>query len=220
MLNKLLLPMNLQFFSEDTGTATTGAETGAAQADPVQEPAGAQTETPKTFTEQELQAEADRRVSKALETFQRDKLPSLLEKAKTEAEQLAKMSADQKAEHERKQAQADFEQRMADVTKRELRLEAHKILNEKGLPVELLDVIPYGNADECKLGIEAVEKAFRQAVENGVNARFKTSEPPKQPTGQGNSNYETKLVEARKTGNQLAASQIIREAAENGINLR
>lgn len=85
----------------------------------------------KTYTEAELQSEADRRVTKALETFKTKELPGLIKSAQTEAEKLAKMTADEKAKHEREKAEAEYNERLQKLTRGELRLEAHKTLTER-----------------------------------------------------------------------------------------
>ena len=174
---------------EEITTATLGTEVGAAPADPAQNPEGQQQETLKTYTEAELNAEADRRATKAaqtaIENFKQKELKGIIENAKTEAEQLAKMTAEQKAEHERKQQERTFaeekaalEKRAQEITKHELKIEAHKTLVEKKLPVELLEVLQYTDAEACNSSIVSVEKAFRAAVEDEVNKRFKGNPPP------------------------------------------
>lgn len=180
----------------ETTNATLGTEAGAAiapAADPAQNQEGQQQENQqqevKTFTEAELQAEADRRATKAaqtaIENFKAKELPGMLANAKTEAEQLAKMTAEQKAEHERNQQQLSIEKakeeldkRAQEITKHELKIEAHKTLIEKKLPVELLDTLIYTDADACNASINAVEAAFKTAVEKEVNERFKGNPPP------------------------------------------
>lgn len=199
------LPVNLRFFNETSGAATQGADTGAAQADPAQNQEGqTQEQAVKTFTEAEVQAETDRKVTKAVETalknYQEKVLPDLLTKAKTEAEQLAKMTAEQKADHERSQAAAALatekealDKRAQEITKHELKIEAHKTLVEKKLPVELLDTLQYTDADACNASIVAVETAFKLAVEKEVNERFKGNPPPK---GGGTVNERDAILKA------------------------
>lgn len=136
-----------------------------------------------------MQSEFDRRIDKAIETA-REKWQTeheeKLERAKTEAEKLAKMNAEQRAEHERQQREDELAKREADITRRELRASTIDELVEKGLPISLADIINYTDADSTKASIEAVEKAFRQAVEDGVNERLKGN-PPRGGGGGGKS---------------------------------
>ena len=171
-----LFKINLGYFGEGESSEAESQENGNQE-----ENQGEQQEE-KTYSQKELdallQSETDKRVNQALENFKAKDLPKLLSGAKAEAEKLAKMNADQKAEYERKQQEELLSQREAEVTRKELKIEAHKIFTEKGLPVDLLDVLKYDDAESCNQSIDALEKAFRQAVEKGVNERLK-GEPPK-----------------------------------------
>lgn len=128
-----------------------------------------------------FQAEFDRRMTKGIETakakWQQD-ADARLADARTEAEKLAKMTAEQKAEHDRQKRDKELTEREATLVKRELRAQAAETLAQKGLPAALLDVIAYDSADGCNASITAVEAAFRAAVQSGVEERMK-GKPPK-----------------------------------------
>ena len=128
------------------------------------------------------QAEFDRRVAKALET-QKGKLDKdyadKLAAQKTEAEKLARMNAEQKAEYERQKHEDELARREADITRRELRAEALNQLGEKKLPTKLADILDYSSADACTKSIESVTAAFQEAVAEGVAAATKGGKPPK-----------------------------------------
>jgi hypothetical protein len=155
-----------------------------------------------TFTP-EQQAEVDRilgeRLGKAQSKWEKD-MQSKLDEAKTEAEKLAKMNADQKAEYEKQKREEGLTQREMEITRRELRATALETLAEKGLPKGLADIINYADAESTKTSIEAVEKAFRQAVEDGVNDRLK-GEPPKNGGG-GESISDPFLAKLQKYENK------------------
>lgn len=127
------------------------------------------------------QAEFDRRVSKALETA-RSKQQQSVDNAVSEALKLQKMTDDQKAAYAQQQAQKQLAQKEAELTRRELRLNAIDILNGKGLPVELADALSYTTAEECDQSIKSVAKAFEKAVSKAVNERLR-QEPPKAGDG-------------------------------------
>lgn len=159
--------------TETTATAeeTTAVETTQA------------TPTAKTFTQEELNAIIDKR----LERERRD-AQARIDKAVTEAQKLAKMSADERAEHERQELQKKLSEREAEITRRELRAEAKSQLSDKGLPVELAEVLPYTDADTTNAALVAVEKVFRAAVEKGVTERLKGNAPKvSQPAPHGDS---------------------------------
>jgi hypothetical protein len=149
---------------EQNTVETTAIETTA-----VKEQA---TPTAKTFTQEELNAIIDKRLER-----ERKDAQARIDKAVTEAQKLAKMNAEERLEHERKAREAALKEREAEITKRELRAEAKSQLSDKGLPVELAEVLPYTDADTTNAALAAVEKVFRQAVEKGVNERLKGNAP-------------------------------------------
>lgn len=130
----------------------------------------------------EQQAKIDALIAKTIakERANRDKD---IEAAKTEAEKLAKMNADQKAEYESKKREDEITKRESEITRRELRASALETLAEKGLPKQLADILVFTDAESTNTSLDAVEKAFREAVEAGVNDRLR-SDPP----GGGGSN--------------------------------
>lgn len=144
-------------------------------------------------------AEYDRRVSKSLETAKSKwdaEKNEAVENARLEAEKLAKMTADQKAEHERQKLEKALSDREKAVTARELKAEALGILADKGMPVSLAEVLDYTDAEKCKASIEAVEKAFQQSVEASVNERLKGTPPP---AGGGQGGMDSNLASVRKS---------------------
>jgi len=161
---------------------TTAIETTAAaeETTAVKEQA---TPPAKTFTQDELNAIIDKRLER-----ERKDAQARIDKAVTEAQKLAKMSADERAEHERQELQKKLAEREAEITKRELRAEAKSQLSDKGLPVELAEVLPYTDADTTNAALVAVEKVFRAAVEKGVTERLKGNAPKvSQPAPHGDS---------------------------------
>jgi phenylalanyl-tRNA synthetase alpha subunit len=145
----------------------------------------------KTFTQTDLDAIITKRLER-----ERKEAETRIKAAVTEAQKLAKMSADERMEHERAEREKELKNRETEITKRELRAEAKSQLHDKGLPVELADVLPYTDAETTNTALEAVEKVFRAAVEKGINERLKGN-PPKvnTPTVTGDSVQD----EIRKT---------------------
>lgn len=149
----------------------------------------------KTFDDilgdKKYQSEFDKRVAKALETakskWETEKATEL-ENAKTEAQKLAKMNADQKAEYEQQKKLDELTKREKDITTRELKAQAYETLAEKNLPKELIGTLNFESAENCNASIEAVEKAFQSAVEKAVNDKLRGGNPPK---GGQNNNQST-----------------------------
>lgn len=146
-----------------------------------------QTETnqsEKTFTQKDVDKLIQERVAR-----EQAKWEKKVQDERTEAEKLAKMNADQKAEYEKQKREDELAKREKDITTRELRATAYETLAEKNLPKELVDILNYESAETCNKSIEAVEKAFQSAVEKAVNDKLRGGNPPK--GGQGSNNQST-----------------------------
>lgn len=169
--------MNLQFFAEPTPEPTPDPEPA-----PAPEPATEPQSQPQSFDDllknKDYQAEFDRRVQKALGTA-KEKWTVLMDDKLSEADKLAKMNKEEKAEYLRQKQEKELKDREAAITRRELMAEAKNTLAEKKLPVGLAEVLNYGDADSCSKSIEAVEKAFQEAVQAAVEEKLKGGTPPK-----------------------------------------
>lgn len=190
---KRRFPVNLQFFGHD-GDGDGGNDGSGTDGDEGQEGVGSAggdsgNEPPKTKTFDELlaegnyQAEFDRRVQKALGTA-KEKWEALMDDKLSEAEKLAKMNKEEKAEYMRQKKEKELAEKEASITRRELMAEAKNTLAEKELPVALAEVLNYADADSCNKSIAAVEKAFQEAVQAAVEKKLKGGTPPKKaPSG-------------------------------------
>ena len=170
--NNDLFKMNLQLFGED-------------------EPQKPQTDTqtePQTEPQQErmfTQAEMDAAIANRLSRYKRDedkRIEEAKQAARSEAEKLAKMNAEQRAEHDRQEAERaakareeEITRREAELTRRELKATAMDELAKRKLPGGLLDILNYSDADACSASIATVEKAWRECVQQGVNERIAQS---------------------------------------------
>ena len=198
------LIMNLQLFglgqvsrpflNADSGEGNGGAGTGAdnsngeGRTDENQNSDEGDKSFDDILKDKKYQSEFDKRVAKALETARgkwETDYQAKVEEAKTEAEKLAKMNAEQKAKYAEEKRVAELEKREKDITTRELRATAFETLAEKNLPKELVDILNYSDAEQCNKSIEAVEKAFQTAVERAVNEKLRGKQTPNKG-GQGN----------------------------------
>ncbi|GIP57905.1 DUF4355 domain-containing protein [Paenibacillus woosongensis] len=207
--SKFRIPLNLQLFGDDEDS-NDDADKGDDDKDE-----GKKKDDEITFTP-EQQARIDALIAKTI-AKERSKAEADVEKAKTEAEKLAKMNADQKAEYERQQREAKLAEREAEITKRELRASALETLAEKGLPKGLADILNYTDADSTKESLEAVETAFRAAVEAGVNERLKGN-----PPGGGGGNRGAGQVNPwkKETFNLTEQGRILRDNPELAKQLK
>lgn len=187
------LPMKLQFFAEGDdagaeggnggGAGNEGGEGGNAGDEGGKEP-------PPSFDDLLKgghQAEFDRRVQKAVNTAltkAQEKWQAFTDDKLSEAEKLAKMTKEEKMDYQRQKKEKELADKEAAITRRELMAEAKNTLAEKKLPATLAEVLNYTDADSCSKSIEAVEKAFQEAVQATVEEKLKGGTPPKKaPSG-------------------------------------
>lgn len=132
--------------------------------------------TPKTYTEAEvqemLQRETDRRVSSALKKQQRT-----FEDKIAEADKLRGMDEAQRKDYEYEKKVQELEQREKEFNLAQNKLEASKVLSNRGLPVEFVDYIVADDADTMMENITTFEKAFKSAVADEVARRISAPTP-------------------------------------------
>ena len=203
------IPLNLQHFAEpgDGAGADGGNGSGAGGEGNEGDPGAGEGNNPPSFDDllkNGHQEEFDRRVQEAVNTAltnAQQKWQALTDDKLSEAEKLAKMNKEEKAQYLQQKKEKEIAAREAAVTRKELMAEAKGTLAEKKLPVELAEVLNYTDADSCNNSIAAVEKAFQEAVEAGVQERLKGGTPPTKPPSADDTDL-TKQVEALMMGAQ------------------
>ena len=133
---------------------------------------------PKTYTQEEvdalLQAETDRRVTSALKKAEEKNRARV-----KEAEKLAQMNEQEKYRYEldrREQAIVEKERALALA---ENKNEAAKILEEKGLSLQLVDFVVAEDAETMNENIKLLDKAFKASVKAEVERRLGSNTPTK-----------------------------------------
>lgn len=178
------IPMNLQFFAEGgDGAGADGSNGGGSgEGSGGDGGAGSAISFDDFLKTGSNQSEFDRRVQKAVNTAvanAQEKWQVLTDDKLSEAEKLAKMTKEEKAQYMQKKKEKELSDREAAVTRSELMAEAKNSLSDEGLPVELAEVLNYTDADACKKSMETVKKAFQTAVEKAVNEKLQGGKPPK-----------------------------------------
>lgn len=174
-----MLKIPMQFFAdevvEDSNTSEIDNNTNT-NANETEQPKGETAPKPegKTFSQEEVNKIISERLSRQKEQF---------EKEKAEAAKLAKMNAEQKEQYAKQKREEELTAREKAVTIRELKAESKNILAERKLPVSLSEILDYSSAESCKASIDAVEKAFSEAVSSAVDARLRNNNVPKKSDG-------------------------------------
>jgi len=172
---------NKMYFPVETGGTDPSAQSEQNEPAKTEETKdkGAKTPEPKestgasrTFTQEELNDIIEGRLAKAKKAWDKE-----LADKQSEAEKLAKMDADQKKTYEFEKRVKELEKREAEITRRELKNQALEMLEQKNLPKSLVDLLNLTDADSCKASIDAVEKAFSQAVQADVDNKLKGDRP-------------------------------------------
>ncbi len=186
------VPMNLQLFAEggDGAGADGGNGGGSGDGEGAGGEGGAGSDTPPSFDDflktGGNQAEFDRRVQKAVNTAvtkAQEKWQALADDKLSEAEKLAKMTKEEKAQYMQQKREKELTDREAAITRKELMAEAKNTLASDGLPQELAEVLNYSDADTCKKSMEKVKEVFQRAVETAVEEKLKGGKPPKKASG-------------------------------------
>ena len=119
--------------------------------------------TPKTYTEEEVQAllqrEGDRRVTEAQKKFERKQADKEREAAK-----LARMNEEEKRNYENEKRARELDEWETRLKLAENKNEASKILAEKDIDLSVVDLVVAEDAETMHERIKLIEKAVSTAV--------------------------------------------------------
>lgn len=155
----------LQFFAEDgeskDNTADTTTTTDNTATDDPKE---------KTYTQAEVTELIEKRLIREREKQK---------KAASEAEKLAKMSAQEQAEYQRDEYQKELEELKAKLARADIKETARAMLaaDNISIPDNLISAIITDNADTTQQAIKGFAAAFKEAVKTEVANRLKGNEP-------------------------------------------
>jgi len=90
---------------------------------------------------------------------------------------LENMTDEQKTEYAMSQREKALQEREKKLMQRELKAKAMEKLQEKGLPKELADALPYESEAECLNAMDKLEAIFRKAVQQSVDEKLKGELP-------------------------------------------
>lgn len=176
------LKLNLQHFAEQNGQQGGDPEgKGGQQDDPEgkggnpedkngqQDGSGAKSDE-KTFTQDEVNQIIEKRIAR--EQKKAD------EKAK-EAEKLAKMNKDQKAEYEREKMQKELDAYKAKEARYEMKQTAKDMLKEKDITADddLLEIVTADTADQTSENVKAFTDVLNKMVKEQVQAKLTQGTP-------------------------------------------
>ncbi|HPF86512.1 MAG TPA: DUF4355 domain-containing protein [Candidatus Limiplasma sp.] len=133
----------------------------------------AQTDTAeKAFTQDDI----NRIVSQTIAS-ERKKAEAAVAQARQEAEALAQMTAEQRAQHQMAERETALAAREDALKQREIHAETVQLLQQKGLPADLADALSYADRDSMQSAVDQLEQAFRTALQQGIEERMKGMTP-------------------------------------------
>lgn len=164
-----------QIFAEDGGN--DGNDEGAKGGNPGADDKGGNNgnaEPDGQDTKKYSDVEVDEIINKKFAKWQKEQ-----EKKISEAEKLAGMNAQEKAEHERDKLQKELDELKHANTIAELEKTARAMLRDDGVnvPDEIVSSLIADDADNTKTKVEAFSKAFKEAVQDAVKEALKGKAP-------------------------------------------
>ena len=169
-----------QIFAEDGGS--DGADDkGAKGGNPGADDKGGNNGNAEPDSKKYSDAEVDEIINKKFAKWQKEQ-----ERKISEAEKLAGMNAQEKAEHERDTLQKELDELKRANSIAEMEKTARTMLHDDGVnvPDEVVSSLIADDADNTKAKVEAFSKAFKEAVQTAVKDALKGKAPA---TGKGGS---------------------------------
>ncbi len=159
---------NTQATEQNTAKSTQSAAGGASSAG-----AAANNAPELKFSQEDMNKAITERLDR-----QRKQLEKQYAAERAEAERVAAMTAEQKAEHEREQREKQLADREAELIRREMTAVAKEQLAAKNIPAVLLNAVDITSSETITSSVEEISKAFSAAVAAEV-AKKLAADPPK-----------------------------------------
>lgn len=163
--------INLQHFAEETNPQ------GGAPANTEPNSKGGDGKTGELkYTDEDV----NRLLNKKFAEWQKKKEAEI-----SEAQKLAEMNEQEKAEHQRDQLQKELDELKQKDALAEMSKTARKMLSDSGVSIseELLSVLVTADAEETKKAVNSFADLFKTAVKNAVSETLKSPAPTTSTSG-------------------------------------
>lgn len=165
----------------------------------------------KTYTEEELdklvQAEADRRVTKGLETA-RTKWEEEHKKKVEKEKELAQLSAEERLKKELAEKEKSLADQEKSLNVERLKFQAGQELLKKNLPTEFLDFVIAETSEKTFENLNILERSWAEAIDKAIKERLK-GRTPEMVQGKGKSQLES-LQESLAKATKLEEKMMIK----------
>ena len=115
-----------------------------------------------------------------------------------EAQNRAKMTAEQQKEYDDKKRADELAKREAAIVRRELKASAKEKLQEKGLSSDLADFLDYTDETKMSESLEKLAKTYAASIQAGVELKLKGTEPMKKAPQNSDAALEQQVAEIMK----------------------
>ena len=147
----------------------------------------------KTFTQEDVDKLIAKRVSEEAVKNQ-DAINQAVENALAEERRKAQLTAEEREKEARSKREKELQDRENDVTLRERRIQAQELLQDKKIPIDLVDFVVDLDEAKTKDNIDKLAKTYNKSVETGVTDKLKGTPP----TDFSNSNTNNEADKSKK----------------------
>ena len=130
----------------------------------------------KTFTQDEVNALIQKRVGE-INTKNEERNKAAIQEALADYDRKAKMTEEERLSEARKQKDNELAEKERSITLRENRADAIEQLAELNIDTKLVDFVVDIDKDKTVANVKALDKAFKDAVAKGVEAKLKGKTP-------------------------------------------
>ena len=135
-----------------------------------------------------FQSELDRRIRQAVEKAtakERERQQTIRDAREDEILRVSQMTQEEKDAYFKQKAAKEQAEREANLTKRELTLDAREALQERHLPEAFLSLLDYTDKEAMLKSVDTLEASFKAAVQSGVTEQLKGGPAPKDAGTEG-----------------------------------
>lgn len=130
----------------------------------------------KTFSQADMDNLAGK-IRNEEKAKQEQAIKDAVAQAIAEERRQAQLTADERESEAKQKREAQLKAREDDITLRERRLMAQELLNQKHIPIDLVDFVVDLDESKTKDNIERLAKTYNKSVENGVTDKLKGTPP-------------------------------------------
>ena len=176
---------------EGTIATKSGVENGGINANDNKQQSTGQ-ESPKTYTQEQMQSEVDKRMKQYLENH-KEEFAQTIKKEREDAAKKAKMSAEELARTEASERDKSFAAERKQFESEKALFDATKQILKNGMPASFANFVVGATPEETASNITNLKAEFDKSIENGVNEKLKGKTPK-------SSNSEIDVFEAAFKG--------------------